>query len=106
MSNKKIIKYALLHAVGAVAYIALVAGLIINAEKFLGKANNLLGVMAFLLTFVISAGIMGLMIFGRPAMWYLNGSKKEAVALSLYTIGFLVLIAVIVFLILAIKTIF
>lgn len=105
MSYKKIIKYAFLHAVMAVAYIALVAGLITNAEKFLGKADKLLGTMVFLLTFVISAGVMGLTIFGRPALWFLNGSKKEAIALSLYTIGFLVLIVIIVFLVLLIKTI-
>lgn len=103
MNRKTIIKYGFLHAVGAVAYIALVAAFITSANKFLGQANNLLGTMAFLLTLVISVAIMGLVIFGRPAMWYLNGSKKEAAILSLYTIGFLALIAVIVFLILALR---
>ena len=103
MNRKTIIKYAFLHAVGAAGYITLVAAFITNANKFLGQANNLLGVMAFLLTLVISVAVMGLVIFGRPGMWYLNGSKKEAVFLSLYTIGFLVLIALIVFLILALR---
>lgn len=103
MSRKTIIKYAFLHAVGAAGYIALIAAFITSANKFLGQVNNLLGVMAFLLTVVISVAIMGLVIFGRPAMWYLNGSKREAVVLSLYTIGFLILIALIVFLILALR---
>ena len=103
MNHKTIIKYAFLHAVGAAGYIALVAAFMTNANKFLGQANKLLGTMAFLLTLVISVATMGLLIFGRPAMWYINGSKKEAVVLSLYTIGFLVLIALIVFSILAMR---
>jgi len=103
MNRKTIIKYAFLHALGAAGYVALIAGFITSANKFFGQANNLLGIMAFLLTLVISVAVMGLVIFGRPAMWYLNGSKKEAVVLSLSTIGFLVLIALVVFLILALR---
>lgn len=103
MNRKTIIKYAFLHALGAAGYIALIAAFITSANKFLGQANNLLGIMAFLLTVVISVAVMGLVIFGRPGMWYLNGSKKEAVVLAFYTIGFLVLIALIVFLVLALR---
>ena len=101
MSRKTTIKYAFWHAIAAALYITAVAGLMTNANKFLGQANNVLGVMSFLLTFVISAAVMGLLIFGRPAMWYVNGAKKEGVVLSIYTVGFLVLIAEIVFLIIA-----
>lgn len=103
MNRKTIIKYAFLHALGAAGYVALIATFITSANKFLGQANKLLGTMAFLLTLVISVAAMGLLIFGRPAMWYINGSKKEAIFLSLYTVGFLVLIALIVFLILAMR---
>ncbi len=78
MNRKTIIRYGFLHAFGAAAYIALVAAFITSANKFLGQANNLLGIMAFLLTLVISVAVMGLVIFGRPAMWYLNGSKKRS----------------------------
>ena len=103
MSSKTIIKYAFLHALSVAAYIALVAAFMTNVNKLFGQEQSLLSVMAFLLTLVISVAAMGLIIFARPAMWYLNGSKKEAVVLSLYTIGFLVLIALIVFLILAFR---
>ncbi|TRZ64102.1 MAG: hypothetical protein D4Q79_02330 [Spirochaetia bacterium] len=103
MLKKTIIKYAFIHAVGAAAYIALIATLLSYASKIFGPANNsILGAMAFLLVFVISAAIMGLLILGKPAFWYLDGLKREAISLLFYTLGFLVLIAVVVFLILLI----
>lgn len=102
MTKNKIIKYALIHAVCAMAYISLVALIMSNGDKLFGKEDTLLTVVAFLLVFVISAAVMGLLIFGKPILMYLNDFKKEAVSLLFYTIGFLILIAVIVFSILII----
>lgn len=62
----------------------------------------LLRTLAFLLVFVISAAVMGLLIFGKPILLYLDNFKKEAVSLLFYTLSFLILIAAIVFLILLI----
>ncbi len=95
-----IIKYAALHALGAVAYIALIAVFMNNAGKILGPDKTAVPTIAFLLTFVISAAVMGLTIFGRPIIWYLNGKKSEAIKLAIYTIAFLALIAIIFFIIL------
>lgn len=98
MTKKTIIKYAFAHAIGAAIYIALVVAFISNAERIFGQTgdNNPLNTMVFLLILVISAAVMGLLIFARPIMWYLDGIKKEAVALAIYTIGFLVLIAAVI----------
>ncbi len=97
MKQSAIFKHAFLHAVGAAIYIALVALLGINAEALFGSTPGVLGIVAFLFTFVISAAIMGLLVFGRPIIWYLNGAKKEAITLALGTVGFLVLIAAMLF---------
>jgi hypothetical protein len=98
MVNQHIFTYALGHAVGAALYIALIAAFMSSVEKiFGGDPGGYFGPMLFLLVFVISAAVMGLIIFARPAMWYLDGKKREALSLALATIGALMLIAAIVF---------
>ncbi len=95
MNKNLVIKYALIHAIGAVAYISLAATFMSYASRIFGPGNNgIIGTVAFLLVFVISAAAMGMIIFARPIMWYLDGLKKEAVSLAIYTIGFLILIAI------------
>jgi hypothetical protein len=98
--RNKTVKYAILNALGVIIYILLVATIIANGETLFGKMGGIIGTSAFLSLFVISAAVMGLLIFGRPVIWYLDGAKKEAVSLALYTLGFLILIAVIFFAIL------
>jgi hypothetical protein len=79
-------------------YIAAVVLLMTNAQKLFGPANNFLGPAAILLLFVISATIVGLLILGRPGHLYFNGFKKEGIILLLYTVAFLLVITVFVFL--------
>ncbi len=101
--KNRIIKHASLNALAAAAYIALVALIMSNIERLIGPREGdggVLSIIAFLILFVISAAAMGLAIFGRPIMWYLSGQKTEAVKLVFYTLGFLVVIALIIFLIL------
>lgn len=50
---------------------------------------------------MVSAAIMGLLIFAKPVMFYLDGNKKEGIHLALYTVGFLVVIALLFFITLA-----
>jgi len=95
--KNSVLKNGLLNALIAAIYIILVATLITNLEKSFENNNPTLGGIAFLLLFVISAAVMGLVIFGRPLIWYLDGKKKEAVSLVFYTLAFLVVIAFIVF---------
>ena len=97
MKTKSIIGYSLLNAVLSVAYIALVATFMTNAEALPGPVKGVLVAMMFLLVFVISASVMGILVFGRPVVWYLDGLKREAITLAISTVGFLALIAVIVF---------
>ncbi|MFA6536239.1 MAG: hypothetical protein WC250_02230 [Candidatus Paceibacterota bacterium] len=96
MKNSQILKPALLHAFGAVAYIYLVATFMGNAEYILGPAQETLGGVLFLLLLVVSVATMGMLIFGRPILWYLDGQKKEAVSLAIATVLVLVLIGILV----------
>lgn len=102
MNTLKIIKNALIDSILAIIYIVLVATLLTHSQQLFGKVSGALSGTAFLLTFVFSAAIMGTVLFGRPLLWYLDGFKKEAVKLVFYTLGFLLLAIIAVFLILLI----
>ncbi len=103
MVKKGILKYAAVQAAIALGYIALVAVFMANGEKLFGKQEGMLLMTAILLLLVLSVAIMGVVIFGRPIMWYLNGLKKEAITLTLYTLGFLLIAAIIFFVVLALR---
>ncbi len=102
MPKTKIIGYAFLNAVVAAAYVMLVALFMTNFGTIVPE-TGILGPTAFLLTFVISAAVMGVVVFGRPVVWFLNDRKREAIDLVIYTIFFLIVIALIVFLTLTLK---
>jgi len=96
----RIIKNALVSAVLAVLYIAIIATVLTYGEQLFGKINNVLSGMVFLLMFVFSAALMGIIVLGKPIMWYLDGLKKEALKLVFYILGFLFVFLVMVFVIL------
>jgi hypothetical protein len=93
----KIIKNALINSVLAIAYIAIVASAIFNGEKLFGSDKSVFVPIMMLCLLVFSVALMGVLVFGRPVMWYLDGAKKEAVKLLLCTLGF-ILAALVIFL--------
>ncbi len=103
MNKKIIIKYGLGEAFLAVCYVFFVASIMSNANRWFGKEDNVLSGVVFLLLFVFSAAAMGLIIFGRPIAWYLDGHKREALNLLFYKLGFLLLITVLIMLILGLS---
>ena len=98
MPNSKILKYSLINSLLAFGYIFIVSQILTNGERLFGKLQGVLVPTAFLLTFVFSAAVMGILIFGRPILWYLDGFKKEAVKLVFYTLGLLLIILALTFL--------
>jgi hypothetical protein len=67
---------------------------------FLGKNNTILIPIAMLMLFVFSAAFTGILILGRPVMWYLDGKKKEAIYLLFYTLLVFFVVTLIAFLLL------
>ncbi len=55
--------------------------------------NTLLGPVIFLLLFVVSATVVGLLVLGKPIILYWEGYKKEGIKLLIYTVICLVIIA-------------
>lgn len=101
--DKKIIKHALLLALGEAVYIILVALLMTGIEKwFSGKPDPaVVAPIAILLLFVISAAISGALILGKPAMLYLDGQKKAALQLFGAILLWLIIFLAIAFIIVA-----
>lgn len=89
MSKKSILRYALAEVLVAVLYVFLIGLFFRNAEKIFGPEDTMLSPVVFLLLLVFSAAFMGLTIFGRTIVWYLDGQKKEAVKLLFYKLTYL-----------------
>ena len=98
MKTSKLLLLALLNSLGTLVYVSAVVLLMTNAQKFFGSSNNFLGSAAILLLFVISATIVGLLVLGRPGFLYFNGFKREGIVLLVYTVVFLLIITIAIFL--------
>lgn len=103
MTNKKIIKYAIFHALATLVYVAIVALIMTNANALFGTKPSTLTAIGILLLLVTSAAITGSLVLLRPAVWYFNGNKNEAIKLALYTIAFIAIITFIVLLFLGLQ---
>lgn len=94
----KLITRALLNALGTAAYITLVASLIFSLQFLAPKEDIIIIPIAMLSLFVCSAAITSFLVLGKPIMLYLDGKKKEAISLLIYTIGILFIITLMFFL--------
>ena len=93
---------ALLSALGVFAYVLLVACFMTKAEAWVGPGpDNIWAPALFLMLFVLSAAVVGLLIFGRPVYLFLSGAKKEAVHLVIYTVAMLFAITMLSFIVFA-----
>lgn len=101
MPLSKIAKTSLIDATLAALYVFVLSLLMSNNQViFKGSPEFLIGV-AMLLVFVISATIMGYLVLGKPILMYVDGAKKEAVKLFYLTVTWLILIASVIFICLA-----
>ena len=74
-----------------------------NAERVSGKMESIVGVMAFLLLFTLSALVVGGLLIGKPIMLYIDGKKKESVSMLLASGGWLMLFFILAMIYLALK---
>jgi len=97
MERSKIIVYSLIHALCILAYVLVLASFVDYAESLFLAMPSPLQTLPFLLILVFSAAINGLLVFGRPLHLYFSGFKKEGIQFLLYTLGFLLIIIVLMF---------
>ena len=97
MKNLSLFLRGLIQAIIAVAYIVLVVSIMSQKQKWVGPNPEVITGTLMLLLFVVSAAVMALVVFGTPVIWYIDGKKKEAIRLVLYTIGSLAGILIIAF---------
>lgn len=103
MKNNQIIKSALINSISTTIYVILIASFIyFGGQSFLEGDQFVLIPIAMLMLFVFSVAFTGFLILGKPLTWYLNGKKKEAIKLFLYTLGIFLILTVIIFVLLII----
>ena len=88
---------SLLNALGVLLYTSGVAWILFNGQRIFGKFQSVWAPLAFLMLFVLSATIVGLLVFGRPGVLYLNGARREGIALLFATVGWLFILTLAVF---------
>lgn len=83
---KEIRKIAVINALATTIYVIAVAiFMFYGSQVKLGRTNTILAPIALLLLFVFSAALTGFLIFGKPALLYLDGKKKDAISLLTHT---------------------
>jgi hypothetical protein len=87
-----IVKTALTNSSITALYIVAVSFFLYwGGSNKIGKLDNnfFLIPIAFLMLFVFSAAFTSYFVFGKSALMYLDGKKKEAISIITYTLGFL-----------------
>ena len=98
---RKILRYSFIDSIATALYIILVGSFIyILSTSSITIAKSVIIPIAMLMLLVFSVAIVGSFLFGRPAVWYIDGKKKEAVILLAYTLGIFLIITIAVFLLL------
>ena len=91
-------KNPFINAFAAALYIILIASVMFYGTKLTGRVNSVVGPIAAISLFTLSAAVMGYLFLYQPVQLYFDGKKKIAVNLFLQTV---VVFAVITTLILA-----
>ena len=89
MNKRNLIVRAFGHSLLVVVYVLAVSLLLFKAGDLFGKEPAFWAPFAMLLLFVLSAAIVGSLIFAKPLMIYLDGEKKAALSLLSYILGWI-----------------
>lgn len=98
MEKGKILAYAFMNSFFTAVYIIAISFFMNYIGSYIEKSNDVFGMISILMFFVISAAITGSLVLGRPILWYFSGKKKEGVYLIVFTLGILIIIAILIFL--------
>jgi hypothetical protein len=98
----KIFKRAAINATAAFAYVTAVGLFMSNAAHIFGEKDTAVTPVAVLMLLVFSASLMGILVFGQPVLWYVDGRKKDALYLLGYTMASLLALTLLTFVVLLI----
>jgi hypothetical protein len=93
----KIFKRAVINALLASAYVTIIGLFMSNASRIFGQKDTTLTPVAVLMLLVFSSALMGILVFGQPLMWYIDGKKKAALNLLGYTMAALLIFMMLTF---------
>ena len=96
----KTLRYATINSFSTAVYIIIVVSLLHYFGTNFETSKTIIGPISALMLFVFSAAFTGMLVFGRPIMWYLDGKKKEALSLIFYTLGIFLVIMIFTFILL------
>jgi len=92
MKKYNLVIIGFLQATGLAIYCSLVAVLIWNSNHLFGKINDFRGPLLFLILFVTSALVSGILTLGYPVILFWQKKEQvKAIKLVSYTAGFLIL---------------
>ena len=80
-------KNSLINALTATLYIIIIASVMFYGTKLTGHVNSVIGPIAAISLFTLSAAVMGYIFGYQPAQLYFDGKKKMAVNLFLQTVA-------------------
>ncbi len=97
--KNKIAKYAAVNALSTALYIVLISSFLFYVPRIFNfdKADTVFAPILMLSLLVFSASVVGSLIFARPILWCLDGQKKEAVRLLIYTLLTFFILTTIIF---------
>ncbi|PJA70134.1 hypothetical protein CO155_01705 [Candidatus Pacearchaeota archaeon CG_4_9_14_3_um_filter_35_19] len=90
--------WALINSIGTTLYIILIASFMYFLENVLNTKTSIFIPVVMLMLLVFSVALVGALIFGRPAIWYLEGKKKEGISLFISTRVIFLMALIIIFL--------
>lgn len=103
MTKAHINQTSFLLSLGVIAYVSVVAWVMQHAHQWFGQEDTMIGAIAFLMLFVISAAVVGGFVVGYPAYWFFNGQKKESIQLLVTTVSCLIGETILILLTLALR---
>ncbi len=98
MKIKKQILHGFLLALGVLVYVALVSFIMHSGEKAFGNDNQIFTVVAMLMLLVLSAAIVGSLIFGLPIYYIFDKQIRPALHQLLINLGWLAVLTTVVLL--------
>ena len=103
MTEPKPIWHSLGHAVLVLIYVSAVSLVMSHGSTWFGQKDTAFTPVAVLMLFVLSAAVTGTLVLGRPILLYLDGKKNEALKFFGFTVIWLFILTIIIFVVMVAK---